>query len=109
MSLLLHGLARDPHRENATPPTKGETMRFEDKIRCLAVLYDFSVTSWIRTRKHNKFIGGVTDSRHLLGLAVDVVLDEMEREVGPFTVSSKQLGLQVILEGDHIHLQEPRE
>jgi hypothetical protein len=82
-------------------------MRFEDKIRCLGLLFDFSITSWIRSKKRNAQIGGVIDSRHLLGLAVDCVLDDgMEKP--EFIKHCVNLGLQPIEEGDHIHVQEPR-
>jgi uncharacterized protein YcbK (DUF882 family) len=83
-------------------------MRFEDKIRLLAVLYPLSVTSWLRSRKHNGQVGGVADSRHLLGLAVDVVLDDTN-QVAEFHSQAATLGLQVIIEGDHLHVQEPRQ
>ena len=82
-------------------------MRFEDKIRLLAVLYPLSVTSWLRSRKHNGQVGGVADSRHLLGLAVDVVLDNTN-DTMDFELMAKGIGLQVIAEGDHLHVQEPR-
>jgi len=82
-------------------------MRFEDKIRCLALLYRLSVTSWLRSHKHNAQVGGVADSRHLLGLAVDVVLDDTN-DTREFETHAKHLGLQVIIEGDHLHVQEPR-
>lgn len=82
-------------------------MRFSDKIRCLALLFDLSVTSWLRSRKHNAAVGGVRDSRHLYGLAVDVVLDDPgERQF--FITEATRFGLQVIDEGDHLHVQEPR-
>lgn len=83
-------------------------MRFEDKIRCLALLFRLSVTSWLRSRKHNAQVGGVDDSRHLLGLAVDIVLDDMNERFS-LQEKAKQLGLQVIIEGDHLHVQEPRQ
>ena len=84
-----------------------DTMRFEDKIRCLALCFNLSVTSWIRSRKRNADVGGVADSRHLLGLAVDVVLDDPgTRE--HFTKMATQLKLEVIDEGNHLHVQEPR-
>jgi uncharacterized protein YcbK (DUF882 family) len=83
-------------------------MRFEDKIRLLAVLFPLSVTSWLRSRKHNEQVGGVTNSRHLLGLAVDVVLDDTT-QTAEFRVLAIQLGLQVIIEEDHVHVQEPRQ
>jgi len=83
-------------------------MRFEDKIRCLALLFDLSVTSWIRSREHNRSLDGVADSRHLLGLAVDIVLDDF-RETADFRIHAVSLGLQVFHEVDHLHVQEPRQ
>lgn len=83
-------------------------MRFEDKIRMLAVVFRLSVTSWLRSRKHNAQVGGVGDSRHLLGLAVDIVLDNTN-DTAEFQEFAKQVGLQVIVEGDHLHVQEPRQ
>jgi len=82
-------------------------MRFEDKIRCLALLFELSVTSWIRSKSRNAAVGGAANSRHLLGLAVDVVLDDPGARVF-FESHAKTLGLQVIDEGDHLHVQEPR-
>lgn len=82
-------------------------MSFEAKIRMLAITFDFSVTSWMRSRKRNAAVGGVTDSRHLVGLAVDVVLDDPATR-DHFTDMATQLRLQVIDEGDHLHVQEPR-
>ena len=82
-------------------------MRFEDKIRCLRLLYSFSVTSWIRSRGHNFRVGGVSDSRHLFGLAVDLVFDPGS-DMSGFNEKAAQLGLQVVVEGDHLHVQEPR-
>ncbi len=82
-------------------------MRFEDKIRLLAVLFPLSVTSWIRSRKHNTAVGGVPTSRHLFGLAVDVVFDEGV-DTRDFNLLASQIGLEVVVEGDHLHVQEPR-
>ncbi len=82
-------------------------MRFEDKIRLLAVIFPFSVTSWLRSRRHNESVGGVKDSRHLLGLAVDVVFDPGV-DTADFQLLATGLGLEVIVEGDHLHVQEPR-
>lgn len=82
-------------------------MSFETKIRLLALAFDLSVTSWIRSRQRNAAVGGVADSRHLIGLAVDIVLDDPgARE--HFIQTAKTVGLQVIDEGDHLHVQEPR-
>ena len=82
-------------------------MRFEDKIRCLALLFPLSVTSWLRSRKHNAQVGGVANSQHLSRSAVDIVLDDTN-QTAEFTTWASQNHLQVIIEGDHLHVQEPR-
>jgi hypothetical protein len=63
-----------------------------------------SVTSWIRTEEHNKLVGGVPYSYHLMGMGCDVVLDEMVKNER-FEEDAKHLQLDPILEGDHYHLQ----
>lgn len=63
-----------------------------------------SVTSWIRTPARNAMVGGVRRSAHLYALGADVVPEaplsaDERRRVGA------ALGLRVIVEGDHDHLQ----
>lgn len=82
-------------------------MRFEDKIGWLKANYEFSVTSWWRSKAHNAAVGGVRTSRHLVGLAVDIVLDNAD-DRSALRQTALELGLQVIDEGDHVHIQEPR-
>lgn len=75
-------------------------------MRVIALCYKFrgSVSSWGRTFKHNKDVGGVENSWHLLWFGCDVVLDEMVKNEG-FEDDAKVVGLRAILEGDHYHLQ----
>jgi hypothetical protein len=63
-----------------------------------------SVTSWIRTTRHNAVERGVPHSAHLIGLAVDVVYDEPVSEPDA-QATARDLGLLLIREGDHDHLQ----
>ena len=70
----------------------------------LRVEFAFSVTSWIRSEIRNKEVGGLATSYHLLGLAVDVVLDSPADKAG-FIKDAKRLGLDVIDEGDHVHVE----
>ena len=63
-----------------------------------------SETSGTRTEAHNAAVGGVEHSAHLVGLARDVVYDKpvpLEER----TEWSRRLGLRLIVEGDHDHLQ----
>lgn len=77
---------------------------FVAAVNQLQVKYDFSVTSWFRTEKHNKAVGGALCSWHLMGLAVDVVLDNISDKAF-FLDDAKKLGLICLDEQDHIHLQ----
>lgn len=70
----------------------------------LSVEFDLSVTSWIRTRARNHKVGGMPHSLHMMGLAVDVVLDN-ETDTMLFLSKARSLGLIALDERDHIHLQ----
>jgi hypothetical protein len=83
------------------------TMSYSEFCAAIAqycALTGASVTSWWRTPARNVAVGGVTHSAHLVGLAVDVVYDaapsQAEREQW-----ARRLGLRIIAEGDHDHLQ----
>ena len=77
---------------------------FAEAVRAYALMTGASATSWGRTMKHNQAVGGVPYSAHRFWLGCDVVYDapipETERkEIG------KRLGLRVLPEGDHDHIQ----
>jgi hypothetical protein len=77
---------------------------FFHAILTLALEFEFSVTSWGRSAKRNKEVGGLDDSFHRSWRAVDAVLDDWG--VLPyFRRRAEQLGLQVIREADHLHLE----
>jgi hypothetical protein len=82
-------------------------MRFEDKIRCLGLLFRFNVTSWIRFKDIGFDVGEELHAQHRLGLAVDVVLNDGMDGL-EFIKRSLELGLEPLVQGDHIHVQEPR-
>lgn len=63
-----------------------------------------SVTSWWRSPARNVQVGGHRRSRHLTGLAVDVVYKPYERPAG-VEVHAHALGLWLLAEGDHDHLE----
>lgn len=58
------------------------------------------VTSWYRDAARNAAVGGVPGSRHLRGLAVDVVAADPSRAARAFRAS----GLYVLDERDHLHV-----
>lgn len=77
---------------------------FVDALVTYCALTRGSVTSWGRTTLHNMNEGGVAYSGHRFWLAADVVYDEPpppadRKELG------RRLGLRVLPENDHDHLQ----
>ena len=77
---------------------------FIQSVISLALRWPLSVTSWGRTEKHNRAIGGHPQSWHLLWLGLDVVLDDgLENEA--FEADCKLVGIHPIFEVDHYHLQ----
>ena len=79
---------------------------FADAVLTLALRFRFSVQSWGRSRRHNADEKGLVDSFHLTWTGADGVLDPGEDLIA-FTLRANQLGVQVVDEGDHLHL-EPR-
>lgn len=77
---------------------------FCEKIAILCFVHQGSVTSWIRTESRNNDVGGHWKSRHLFGLAVDVVLDSTDNTAS-FITECERYGLKAIDEGDYIHVQ----
>ncbi len=63
-----------------------------------------SVTSWGRTAAHNARVGGIPDSPHLVWLGADVVYDYRPL-LAVARASARELGLAVIHEPTHDHLQ----
>jgi hypothetical protein len=63
-----------------------------------------SVTSYGRTQKHNQAVGGVPNSGHRYWVAADVVYDSPRPTEERLRVA-QGLGLRVIIEDDHDHLQ----
>ena len=75
---------------------------FAEAVSRYGMLMGASVTSWGRTLKHNTEVGGVTFSAHRFWLGCDLIYD------GPVLSkmeTARRLGLKLIDEGDHDHLQ----
>ncbi len=79
-------------------------IEFIQVVILLCAKHKGSVSSWGRTPKHNKDVGGVDDSFHLLWVGCDVVLDDMKKWA-PFEKDAELLGLVAIFEVNHYHLQ----
>ena len=80
---------------------------FLDALRTYCALTGASVTSYGRTPGHNADpkIGGVKNSAHLYWLAADVVYDPPVPIPSVRTERARRLGLWLLAEGDHDHLQ----
>jgi len=63
-----------------------------------------SVTSGGRSAARNAAVGGKVNSSHLIDLGADVVSDGSLSDAAR-DVLARGLGLQLIIEGDHDHLQ----
>jgi hypothetical protein len=66
------------------------------------------VTSWGGTVKHNAAVDGVADTAHLLWIAADVVYDAGMAPNAVRDSLATRLGLMLIHEGDHDHVQPIR-
>ena len=77
---------------------------FAGKVVQLAALFPLSGTSWGRTMSHNAQAGGVYRSAHRAWLAVDLIADAPMDEAD-LVEMGRRLGLKVIPEGDHFHVQ----
>lgn len=82
-------------------------IEFHAALRAYCFRTHASITSSLRTEKHNQAVRGHIRSAHLLDLAADVVYDlpvllEVRQE------TATRLGLALVVEDDHDHLQAPR-
>lgn len=77
---------------------------FDAAVRQYRFRFAASVTSAGRTVEHNTAVGGVARSAHLFDVGADLVYDAMPA-LGECLAVGERLGLRVIREGDHDHLQ----
>ena len=76
-----------------------------DKVLSLREEFPNAVlTSWCRSREYNRAVGGVEGSRHIFCMAVDMVVPEEKTK--RFVERAKSLGFKVLVEADHIHLEQ---
>ncbi len=81
--------------------------RFNDLIDEICGVCGGSTTSGKRSVKHNDEVGGVENSLHLIGLAVDMIFDDQEGKELAHKLAERA-DLLVIDEGDHLHIQQKR-
>jgi uncharacterized protein YcbK (DUF882 family) len=63
------------------------------------------ITSGYRTAAHNRAVGGVADSLHLIGAAADLVFPEREMKAKALAHLLQVPAVVVIDEHDHLHVQ----
>ena len=78
---------------------------FVDATYRYGTLTGASVTSWGRTAEHNAKVGGVPFSAHRFWVGLDVVYDDLHPVESTRVEIARRLGLTLIPEGDHDHLQ----
>ena len=79
---------------------------FCNKITVLRGMVPFSVTSWFRTAKRNATLpSSATHSLHLLGLAVDCVLDDPDQQNELVYWVERIGGLRHKVYKSHVHIQ----
>lgn len=69
--------------------------------------HNASVTSWIRSPKRNAIVGGLPESRHLDGCAVDVVPDN-PASYPAIAAEARAAGLDVLVHKGHAHIELDR-
>jgi len=99
VEIYIEGLFKDPKEGLAM-----DIMGFIMRTLTLRIKYQFSVTSWGRTVKHNKDVGGVDGSDHVLWLGLDTILEPMEKNID-FEKDCDRLDLIALFEKDHYHLR----
>jgi uncharacterized protein YcbK (DUF882 family) len=77
---------------------------FATLIDYLCITHRASVTSWIRSPKRNHDVGGLANSLHLTGLAVDVKCDD-PATTKILATAARRAGLDAVEEDDHLHLE----
>jgi hypothetical protein len=82
----------------------GTPEAFAQRVCLLCRNHGISITSWWRTPFRNELVGGKPGSQHLIGMAVDLVLDPAIDQRDLLSLI-RQLGLHYLEEGDHIHVQ----
>jgi len=77
---------------------------FADALNTYCAITSASITSSLRTGRHNAVVGGMPHSAHLYALGADVVYDApLDRDLA--ATIAKRLGLLLLRESDHDHLQ----
>lgn len=90
--------------QNQLTNVLGDVGLFAEILQELRAHVPFSVTSWWRTERHNRLIGGSPHSQHLTGLAADLVPDKAD-SYPALEINARSFGLTTLHETDHLHVQ----
>lgn len=88
------------------PPIDGGGLDFANDAQQFASL-GIPVSSTLRSGKRNSEVGGVANSYHLTGEAMDIVPQSAQQKQQAQQYWRSR-GYQVIDEGDHLHVEPPR-
>lgn len=101
----VHFTAAAPTRlERDEVPLTLMQARFVRVLYTIARRRQASVTSFIRTARHNKIVGGLRRSYHLDGLAADLVPDEPS-DASAIVTDAHTYGLDAVNEHTHVHIE----
>jgi len=64
-----------------------------------------SVTSWVRSKAHNAKVGGVPNSKHVTGQAIDVVWDIAPPPLEKLKPYLLDMEVKLVREKDHDHFE----
>ena len=79
---------------------------FAEAASMYCMIWGGSTTSWGRSKIHNEAVGGVSGSAHRFWRGLDVVYDDKATFTNPKRlIDATRLGLLLIPEADHDHLQ----
>lgn len=81
-----------------------DAVQFALNVHIIITGHGGSVTSWIRSEKRNRDVGGAPGSLHTYGLAVDVVFDDVTDKLRAM-IQFRRAGLYALQESDHVHVQ----
>lgn len=85
----------------------GKQLTYLDFCKCVFALcttYHCSVVSWFRTEERNTLKGGGPRSRHLFGLAADLIPDDPER-IDEIIGAARAMGLDALFHKGHVHIE----
>ncbi len=91
-------------KPQAPKPKAGSDVQ-ADYDNLLAGFPGAQVTSRTRSPERNRRVGGVANSQHLTGTAMDVVIGGADRQ--RLAKEGRARGYEVIDEGDHLHFELP--